>query len=571
MEIYRIRILRFSLLILVSIILLRLFFIQVIYADKFKAQAIGQYENTYKILPKRGDILSSDSFPLVLSVPTYQLYADPYLLDEADRSLEKVRSIVGITEPTASASAWNEASIQLFDSLNNKKIRWLPIKNKLNLEQKSQIEALGLNWLGFEEQTVRNYPESSMAAQLIGFVGKDENGRDKGYFGLEGYYDLELAGNPEIVTQEKDLLGLPIVIGKKRVNKGSPGRTLVTSIDRAAQFIIQEKLKEGIEKYEAVSGTVSIMDPDSGQILGMASFPSYDPKDYGESEPSLFKNPIISESFEPGSTFKTIVMASALNESLITPDTICTRCASSLKLDKYVISTWDNKYHPNSTMSEVLVHSDNVGMVFVGDLLGTEKFINYYKAFGFNSETGIDLQEEISPPMKPEDTWTYIDRSTATFGQGIAVTPIQMLRAISVIANGGRLVTPRVVDKIIEDGREIALPQGPHKDIISSKAALLTTQMMVEAVEKGEAKWAKPKNFQIAGKTGTAQIAVSGHYDEEKTIASFIGFAPAQNPKFAMLVTLKEPKTSPWGSETAAPLWFSIAKELLRLWNISPE
>lgn len=223
-------------------------------------------------------------------------------------------------------------------------------------------------------------------------------------------------------------------------------------------------------------------------------------------------------------------------------------------------------------MTDVIIHSDNTGMVYVGQKVGQKDLYEYLDKFGIGEKTGVDLQGEVAPKMRPEGSWSDVDLATTTFGQGIAVTGIEMLKAVSVIANGGYSITPRVVTALGGDGwrQDLEVPKGER--IISEKSAHETALMMVEAVNKGEAKWAKPAGFNnIAGKTGTAQIPVSGHYDENNTNHSFIGFAPFDKPKFIMLVTLKSPQTSPWAAETAAPLWFSIAKDLFPYLGVAPE
>jgi cell division protein FtsI (penicillin-binding protein 3)/stage V sporulation protein D (sporulation-specific penicillin-binding protein) len=229
----------------------------------------------------------------------------------------------------------------------------------------------------------------------------------------------------------------------------------------------------------------------------------------------------------------------------------------------YSIKTWNEKYYPNSTMNDVIAHSDNTGMVFVGRKLGREKLLTYISKFGFGQKTGIDLQEESQASLKPASAWYEIDTATVTFGQGIAVTPMQMVRAVGAIANRGKLVAPHIVAKIGDKTTKNFSSQ----QIISSTAASEMTKIMIDSVNRGDAKWTRPKDILIAGKTGTAQIPVQGHYDKDKTIASFVGFAPADAPKFVMLVTLQEPQTSQWGSETAAPLWFDISRELLARYN----
>ncbi len=263
-------------------------------------------------------------------------------------------------------------------------------------------------------------------------------------------------------------------------------------------------------------------------------------------------------------------MASALDAGVIEPDTKCDICGGPVRIDKYTIETWNNEYRPDSIMTDVIVNSDNVGMVYVGQKLGREHMYDYLNSFGIGNSTGIDLQGEMSPSLRKKDEWGQIDLATASFGQGIAVTPIQMIRAVCAIANKGILLTPQVVDKIVGEGWEEDVKPVIGKRVISEKVASQITAMMVEAAQKGESKWTNTKGFRVAGKTGTAQIPIAGHYDEDKTIASFIGFAPFDNPKFVMLITLHEPKSSQWASETAAPLWYSIAKNLFVHYGIQP-
>jgi cell division protein FtsI/penicillin-binding protein 2 len=222
-------------------------------------------------------------------------------------------------------------------------------------------------------------------------------------------------------------------------------------------------------------------------------------------------------------------------------------------------------------MTDVIVHSDNVGMVFVGQKLGIDKMYDYLSSFGIGGLSGIDLQGEMSPVLRKKGSWGRIDLATSSFGQGVAVTPIQMVRAVGAIANKGIMMTPQIVDKLIGEGWEEDIKPAAGKRVISAKASREITSMMAEAAQNGEAKWTNISGFRVAGKTGTAQIPIAGHYDSERTIASFIGFAPFEDPKFVMLVTLHEPSSSPWASETAAPLWYSIAKDLFVQFGIQPK
>lgn len=534
----------------------KLFYWQIVEGKQLSALALQQYYSKREIPAQRGKIYASDSYPLVINQNSYLLYMNPRQIDV---------SITELREKTEDIILLPEVDIE---NLRKKPVVWYPLAKNLDEETKKLVESLNIRGLGFEEGEKRFYPEASMSAHLLGFVGEDSEGKRKGYFGIEGFYDHELRGKPGFRYFEQDALGRPIPLAEETEEKTLPGRNMSLNIDRKIQFLAEKHLKDGIEKYGAVSGSVLIMDPESGAVLAMASFPSYDPASYYSFNQDLFKNPVISSAFEPGSVFKVLVMAIGLDSGKINKDEICTKCSEPRKIYDYTIKTWNDKYYPNSTMTDIIVHSDNVGMVYVSEKIGLDKFLEYLKKFGFSEATGVDLQGEMTPVFREKKNWTQIDLATASFGQGIALTPIQILNAVNAVANGGKLYKPQIVKKIFEEEKSIVIEPVLKGRPISEKTASKVKEMMIEAVENGEAKWAKPKGYQIAGKTGTAQIPIKGHYDPEKTIASFIGFAPADNPKFSMLVTLTEPQTSPWGSETAAPLWFDIAGDIFRVWGI---
>ncbi len=533
----------------------KLFYWQIIEGKDLAVLATKQYNTDYEIPAERGKIYSQDNFPLVLNQPTFLLYTNPQQLKISSNELaDKLKGPLKNEELK-------------IDPLN-KNLLWFPLAKNLKEGVKKEIDSLEIEGLAFEEYERRFYPESSMSAQLLGFVGDDEQGQAKGYFGLEGYYDSELRGKSGRRFFEQDALGRPIPLKAESEEKSLAGSSLSLNLDRSLQFLVEKNLKKGIDKYQASSGLVLVMNPQNGAVLAMASFPNYSQEEYYRFPAELYRNPVISSAFEPGSIFKVIVMAMGIESGAVKPDTICPLCSGPIKIGEYTINTWNEKYYPNSSMTDVIIHSDNVGMVYVGEKIGLSRFYDFLQKFGLGEKTAIDLQGEILPPPRAKRDWGEIDLATATFGQGIAVTPIQMLSAVCAIANGGVLYQPQVVKKIIGDNRSVSIDPVKKRQPISSQTAREVTAMMIEAVEKGEAKWARPKGYQIAGKTGTAQIPIAGHYDPEKTIASFVGFAPADNPKFAMFVSLNEPKSSPWGSETAAPLWFDIARDIFRLWGI---
>lgn len=542
----------------------RLFYWQIVHGQELAQRADSQYFDSLELPADRGNILSSDKTVLAGSVPTFLLYV--YKPNLKIGASDLASQLSAVLEKSADSLGKKEIRDQLLLKLGRHSV-WELLGKKLTQDQKREIQAWNITGVGFELSSSRLYPEASSSAHLLGFVGSDATGRPKGYFGLEGFYDRELRGVPGIVKQEKDAFGNPILVGNFQQIDPQPGRTLITHLDRYVERIAEEELKNGIEKYQALAGEAIIMDPQTGAIIASASYPNYDPMSYWKFDPLSMKNPSISESYEPGSTFKALIMAAALDKGVLSPDTQCDMCNGPTTIGKYTIKTWNGKYPENPTMTDVIIHSNNIGMVFVGQRLGKDAVVEYLKKFGIGETTGIDLQGEVSPKLR--DTWGDIDVATASFGQGIAVTTMQMLQAVGAIANGGVLMAPQVVSTISGEKDSVVKPKVVRR-VISKEAAAETTEMMVRAVQEGEAKFAAPKGYRIAGKTGTAQIPVSGHYDADKTIASFVGFAPADNPKFVMIVKLREPKSSPWGSETAAPLWFSIAKRLFLYWGISP-
>lgn len=555
---WRYKLVFFSIVFFFLVVISRLFYWQVIKAAELSDLAQAQYGTTIKILPQRGDIQTSDGFPIATNKVSYLVFANPKEIQNKEAVISGLSQLLDVSVASLSASL----SLDKF---------WVSLQKGVSIETKQKIEKLNLVGIGFSQEYERFYPEASMAAQLLGFLGKDDLGNDRGYFGLEGYYDRLLRGKEGVAIQVHDALGRPILAKMNDTTGGTNGQNLILNVDRSIQFIAEKKLKEGIEEYAATSGMVGIMDPKTGGILAMASYPKFDPRQFGDYTDSEYKNPFISDLYEPGSTFKPIVMSSALNTGLIKPQTKCDRCAGPVSVGGYEIHTWNDKYFPNINMIETIQHSDNTGMVFVAQKLGLDGMINALNNFGIGSETGIDLQGEVSATLKPKNEWYVVDLATTGFGQGISVTPIEILDAIAAIANEGKRMEPHVVSAVQNsDGSIVAIPPKVIDQAISPQTAKVMTEIMVNAVNKGEAQWARLKGYRIAGKTGTASIPIAGHYDPNQTIASFVGFAPAENPRFVMLVVLNRPTVSIYGAETAAPIFFNIAKSILEYYEIPP-
>lgn len=561
-------------------VILRLFYWQ--FLAGIEKHESNDFQN--EIPATQGEIFTSDGFPLVTNQQAFLVYGKPQSLDRNPQEIARLISKQLIAEKFATFSSDIEDSQKLQkeeeikikeeeikDKLSTPNLFWVLLGRKVPLELKDKIQSYNISGIGFEADNKRFYPEASLAAHLLGFVGSDKLGRNTGYFGLEGFYNRQLRGKPGRASVDVDPLGIPILVGNYRAIEPKSGSSIYLTLDRTIQFIVEKKLRDSVEKYQAKEGTVVISDPKTGNILAMASYPNYNPAFFSQYNENLYKNPAIAETYEPGSTFKVVTMAAALDLSVIRPTDKCPVCSGPRQIGGYEISTWNKKYYPDSTMTEIIQHSDNVGMSYIGEKIGLDRFHAYITKFGFGKKTGIDLQEEADGVIRDKKDWYPIDLVTASFGQGIAVTPIQIVQAVGAIANGGRLNAPSLVSKIVDGDRVEEVKKEKDKQVISPKTSAQVTEMMVNAVEKGEAQAFKPKGYRIAGKTGTAQIPVAGHYDPNKTVASFVGFAPANDPKFVMLVRFTEPTTSQFGSETAAPTFFSIAKELFNYYGIAPE
>lgn len=535
------------------LIICKLWYIQFLHPI---SPGLDAYLKTRKINAERGKIYDINRNPLVLNQNSYLLYLEPKKIQDKLGLIRQLSSILDITEASLEAK---------YDDSKY----WLAIKSGIPENTKKKIESLKLNGIGFDYQMKRYYPEASLAAHLVGFVGKNKDSEDVGYFGLEGFYDKDLRGLSGFLETERDLIDKPIFIGTQERVDPENGRNLILSLDKSVQEISKRKLLQGIETYKAVSGCVITADPNTLQIISLVCLPDYDIDQYFLFGEEYFKNSALSDLYEPGSTFKPLVVAAALEEKKIKPDDFYDE-NGPIQIGEYKIRTWNDKYEGKISITRILEKSSNVGMVYIESKLGNEKMHEYLKKYGFGSMTGIDLQGEIPSYLRQKNNWYDIDYATVSFGQGIAVTPIQMIRAFASVINGGKLMRPSVVAKMVSDQRENQQVPKQERKVISPLTSEIIRKMLVSTVEHGEYKWAVPKGYKIGGKTGTAQIPIQGHYDPSKTIASFIGFAPADNPKFITLVILKEPKSSQWGSETAAPIFFEIAKELLAYYNIPP-
>ncbi len=559
----------------------RLFYWQVLRGNSLSTQAENQYQRTFTKTGLRGEILSYEAFPLVSNEEVFRVFAQPNQLTVKPEVI--VSALVPIlvegdsAYQSVSGSAekkTRELQLQntLLEKLSDNSSRWISLYQPISQATKEKIAALDFHAVGFDAYHRRWYPEASMAATITGFVGKNEQGEDTGYFGIEGALNKELMARNDTSTIFADALGFELFSQNETKQPIINGRTVITTIRRDIQYLVWQALEKGLQKYGAAAGEIIVLDPKTGQILAIATAPTYNPDRFSESDPSQYKNPTLTAAYEPGSTFKVLTVAAGIDSKEITKDTTCPVCAGPRIFGKYTIKTWNDVYNPNITMEQELAKSDNTAMIYIAEKLGADRFKNYLKAFKIGEELHIDMQEDTTTPFPQK--FGPVELATMSFGQGISITSMQLVRAISAIANNGLMMQPYIVSGVIDSttNEEVAMQQTALSQVVSKETAKTVTEMMITAAQGGEAQWTASKKYTVAGKTGTAQIpSPDGGYKEDATIASFIGFAPAYDPAFVLFVKLVEPTSSTWAAETAAPLWYAVANDLFVHLGIPPD
>jgi len=554
------------------LLILRLGYWQLARGAELRVDAQEQYQRTINLVGKRGSIYTADGHLLVGNKVRYQLTAHPHQLTVPIK--EVTEQLINILQPSVDASSSIRANKETLRTTLvtqlSKPSKWVLLLTDLNEEEQAAIKALKITGIDFKKYYQRVYPEASMAAHITGFVGKNSEGNEVGYFGIEGALDKELRGREQQRVINADALGSGLNGGLNTV-QSTDGRDVILTIRRDIQRLAEEQLQAGIEKYGAKAGEIVIMEPATGKVLALAAWPSYAPANFQAFDTQSYKNPTLSSLYEPGSTFKTLTVAAGIDAGVITPDTTCPRCTGPVVFDKYSLKTWNNEYNPDITMTEALAKSDNTAMIYIAQLLGKEKLRTYLQAFGMGEKTRVELQEDSTTPFPKQ--WGLVELATRSFGQGITASSFQMTKAIAAIANQGQLMKPMIVEKVIDPstGEVMAIEPQVERQVITPQTAQTVTKMMTYAADHGEAQWTRSADHWVAGKTGTSQIAEAGSYLEDKTVTSFVGFGPPEKPQFIMFIKLVEPTSSPWAAETAAPLWYKIAEKLYLLLNIQPD
>ena len=547
--------------VLCGAVLVQLVRLQVIEHERWSRIGRAGHSSTQEIEPERGRIWDRNGVLLVGNQPRFQAWIDRVAAGEDEENLARllrdVAPMLGFAPDEVRARLGGDSARVL-------------LKTDLDAALGERLIALGIRGLEVIPYWQRAYPEHALAASVLGFY----NAEHRGYYGLEGFYDGVLAGEKRVVEIDRDVWRDPLPLGAPPAASTLAGADLVLTLDRTAQLIAEEELARALETTGAEGGAIIAMDPRTGEILAMASAPGYDPNRYtdtAQQDPDRFVNLAVSDLYEPGSVFKIVTLAAGLDAGVVTPDTtyVDTAC---LEVGGQPLCNWDRKDHGVVSMVDMMAKSLNVGAATLSLRLGAPTFYAYVRAFGFAKLTGVDLQAEAIGEMRvPTDVdWYESDLGTNAFGQGLSATPLQMITAVAAVANDGRMLRPHVVKAIVDGDRvreaqlvEISRPIRPE-------TARTLTDVLADALAR-EVPQAQVPGYRIAGKTGTAQIPIAGGYDDPWTIASFVGYGPASDPRLIVLVRLDRPQTSPWGSDTAAPVFQREAKRLFPVLGIPPD
>lgn len=513
------------------------------------------------IIPgERGKILDKNGKILAFDLPSYSLYFDTWMIKNLR---EKNPSYLNYLCENLSRILKMEK--EEIEKLMNKP--YSLIKKNLKFEEYIEIKEKKLKGIYTEKSYKRVYPYGRHLCHIIGYTDTDRNGLE----GVEYFYNSFLRGSNGIYLVLKDGLGNLIPSIKKEISREKKGKDIVLTIDSNVQFIVEEEIKKGYEKFNPKNISVIVMDADNGEIIALANYPNFDPNNPGEYDFSIIKNKCVTDLFEPGSIFKIVTAASAIEENLFRPDTII-MCEYG---KWFVRNHYLHDVHPYGalTFKEVVAKSSNIGTVKIAMALGEKKLYEYCKKFRFGEKTGIDLPGETAGIFRPLYKWSSYSITAIPIGQEVGITAVQGIRAISVFANGGYLVRPHVIKEIKgEETYEIERYKNEKIRIISSKTVEIVRDMLKEVVsEEGTASSAKIEGYNIYGKTGTAQKAINGKYVKGKYVSSFVGFLLSNKKNIAISVNVDEPKGKYFGGIVAAPIFRDILIRIINYYEISPE
>ncbi len=547
-------------------ILVRLFQLQISEYTTYKILASDQHEVQAQLVPKRGTIYLRDRFdgslhPVVKDRETWQIYSVRREIKDATSTAEALAPLLDLPA--------DRILFQMMYATSSYQV----LSKDVPMEKAETIRSGLYPGIGTSKGPTRYYPEEGLGGQVFGFVGTNDGNQRVGKYGLEGSYNEELAGMHGTLLIEKDGVGRRMSMGTTELQKARDGSDLVLTLDRAMQYEACRHATNAVKEYQAESASIVVMDPETGAVWAMCSAPDFDPANYGKIDSiSVLNNLPTFDQYEPGSIFKSITMAAGIEDGKISPNTTYVDPGEE-KIDDFTVRNSDKVAHGVQTMTEVLTKSLNTGTIFVQRLLGKDTFRKYVDQFGFGAKTGVGIGPEAEGDIRPLDKKGAIFAATASYGQGISVTQIQTLTAFAALANGGRLMHPFLVKEIVHpDGSKQVTEPKVVRNVISKRTARLVAGMMVTVVEAGHGKRAGVPGYYVAGKTGTAQVSdPRGGYSQDATIGSFAGFAPSENPRFVMLVTVVKPKTVGWAESSAAPVFGDMAKFILSTLQVPPE
>jgi cell division protein FtsI (penicillin-binding protein 3) len=563
--------------ILGALVLIQAFRWQILQRAKFLTLASQQYSSTQEELPQRGKILAKDGTILAVDEPVWNVYASlsseenerEEFFSKKDIFVSEVATILGVRKEEINSKLTTDFRyVKLAEGIANEK------KSALESIDVFSIPNLGLY---FEKDVKRTYPNNKLASHVLGFIGQNSEGEYIGQYGIEGYYSSDIEGQVGLYTGEKDSSGNVILNEEYDPLEARSGKTFKLTIQPNIQLKVEEALEQGVKDTQAKSGTAIIMNPKTGAIIAMANYPNYNPNEYWLiQEPWIFRNLAVSDVYEYGSVHKPITVSIAI-ESGISKDFTCTDSTGYLDLYEATgysdlkgrkIYTWDRKPDGKQGFAQMFANSNNPCIAKTALKVEHEYYYNKLKEFGIGSSINIGLQEEATSYLKPFAQWTRLDIITSSYGQGISATPLQVLSAISTIANDGKRMQPYIVDAMIEESEiNVTVPQVISQPI-SEDTADTVAEMMKDVVEEGgisKIESQRVEDYEISAKTGTAQVVEVGQqgYQEGKTIASYIGFTPTSDPKMIMIVRISEPQTAEYSTFTAVPVWNDIFLEIV--------
>lgn len=509
------------------------------------------YTRTLELAAARGVIYDRNGEPLAVNTLEYQIGVSPNLVSNPQDLAVQLASVLGLNERETYERIISDRP-------------WVLLAPRVSAEVGQRIADLNLGAaVTMSPIPRRSYPQGTLASQVVGFVGGDL----RGYYGVEGYYHEQLAGR----TRDEQVSNIPFDIPQNDLEPDR-GSSIVLTIDRDVQFVAESELLRAISETGAIRGTIIVMDPRNGEILAMASFPSFDPNAYFNIEdPSVLRNIAVADNYEPGSVMKVITVAAAIEHGVITPDFVYND-QGALSVGGITVRNWDRAAHGVVDATQILVESLNVGAATISTMMGPDLYYEALADFGFGRRTGVDLQGEeagtMYTPGHPD--WSESMLATNSFGQGIAVTPLQMLTAVNAIANSGLMMQPHVVYQIVDGDRVYNAQPAALGRPISASTAQILTNMMVEVVRSGLDDAASVPGYTVAGKTGTAEIPTPIGYEQNASIVTFVGFLPADSPQISVLVRLDRPRDY-WASLVAAPVFQRLAERLVVLLEIPPD